>query len=144
MANKDINIIAEQLDSLHKKILDSKFAEQVTESEVLALYLAVAKINKQAAEIERLRKEADEQFNKWKLLGERTKERYAELYEEAKEVVKSEARKEFAENLKQDIKSHRLEMNMNGLKGSPRTDEITYGTIIEYIDNLLEEMENKS
>ena len=57
------------------------------------------------------------------------------------ETIKSEARKEFAENLKQDIKDHRLEMFMNGLKGTPRTREITYECVEEYIDNLLEEME---
>ena len=50
------------------------------------------------------------------------------------------ARKEFAENLKQEIKKHRLEMCLNGMKGTHRTDEMTYETIIEYIDNLLEEM----
>ena len=49
MIERDINIIVEQLDSLHKKILGSKFAEQVTESEILSLCLAVAKINEQAA-----------------------------------------------------------------------------------------------
>lgn len=55
-------------------------------------------------------------------------------------VTRSEAIKEFAENLKQDIKGHRLEMNLNGLKGTHRTDELTYETIIEYIDNLVKEM----
>lgn len=52
----------------------------------------------------------------------------------------TEAIKEFADNLKKDIKNHRLEMYLNGLKGTHRTDEMTYETIIEYIDNLLEEM----
>lgn len=52
----------------------------------------------------------------------------------------TEAIKEFADNLKKDIKNHRSEMYLNGLKGTHRTDEMTYETIIEYIDNLLEEM----
>ena len=55
-------------------------------------------------------------------------------------AAKSEAIKEFAENLTQDFKNHRLEMNLNGLKGTHRTDEMTYETIIEYIDNLVKEM----
>lgn len=61
------------------------------------------------------------------------------------ETAKAEAIKEFAENLTQDIKNHRLEMNLNGLKGTHRTDEMTYETIIEYIDTLVKEMteENK-
>lgn len=54
--------------------------------------------------------------------------------------ARAEAYKEFAEKLKQDIKNHRLEMNMNGLKGTHRTDDMTYETIIEYIDNLLKEL----
>ena len=57
-------------------------------------------INRQKAEIERYKKEDKEKFNKWELLNERTKERYAELYEEAKSVVRAEAIKEFAERLK--------------------------------------------
>lgn len=58
------------------------------------------KYQEQKAEIERYEKENGEKFNKWLLLDERTKERYAELYEEAKGVVRVEAIKEFAEKLK--------------------------------------------
>ena len=53
--------------------------------------------------------------------------------------IKTEAYKEFADDFKQNIKDHRLEMNLNGLKGTHRTDEMTYQTIMDYIDNLLEE-----
>ena len=60
-----------------------------------ALYL----INRLKAEIEKYEKEHNEKFNKWMALDKRTKERYAELYEEAKEVAKTEAIKEFAERL---------------------------------------------
>lgn len=67
--------------------------------------LALELINRQKAEIERYEKEHNEKFNKWKILDDRTKERYAELYEEAKEILKAEARAEaiteFAERLKE-------------------------------------------
>lgn len=52
-------------------------------------------INRQQAEIERLKEENDKNFEKWEILDKRTKERYAELYEEAKGVVRAEAVKEF-------------------------------------------------
>ena len=54
-------------------------------------------INRLKAEIERFQKENSENFNKWLILDKRTQERYAELYEEAKGVVRTEAIKEFAE-----------------------------------------------
>lgn len=57
------------------------------------------KCKQQQAELERYERENNEKFDKWKLLDERTKERYAELYEEAKAVVRAEAVKEFAERL---------------------------------------------
>ena len=57
-------------------------------------------------------------------------------YEEAK----AEAIKEFAERLKKDIQDHSFEMLMNGMKGTPRTNEITYETVWEYIDTLVKEM----
>ena len=60
--------------------------------------------------------------------------------EELIEKAKSEAVKEFAKALKEDISNHRLEMYMNGLKGTRRTREITYECVEEYIDNLLKEI----
>ena len=53
--------------------------------------------------------------------------------------IRAEAVKEFAEELKKDISWHRTEMYMNGLKGTPRTNEITYECVEEYIDNLVKE-----
>ena len=111
---------------------------------------ALSLIKRQNAEIERLR----ENNNLLIVAGQEWQKRYetansklnsvlVEKYPYIDDVIadaKSEAIKEFAENLTQDIKSHRLEMNMNGLKGTHRTDEITYETIIEYIDNLVKEM----
>lgn len=47
---------------------------------------------------------------------------------------------EFVRRLKEDISWHRTEMYMNGLKGTPRTNEITYETVEEYIDNIKTEM----
>ena len=59
------------------------------------LHDALALINRQQAEIDRLKEEHDKNFEKWEILDKRTKERYAELYEEAKGVVRAEAIKEF-------------------------------------------------
>lgn len=59
---------------------------------------------------------------------------------EDKNIIKANAIKEFAERLKEDISNHRTEMYMNGLKGTPRTKEITYECVEEYIDNLLKEL----
>ena len=57
-------------------------------------------INRQKAEIERCKKENSENFDKWKMLADKTEKHYSTLYEEAKENLKSEARKEFAEKAK--------------------------------------------
>lgn len=54
MTDKDIKTISEKIDSLHKKILESKFAEKVTESEMVSLILAVKELNRQKTEIENL------------------------------------------------------------------------------------------
>lgn len=80
-------------------------------------------INRQQAEIERYEKESNEQFDKMKLLDDRTKQRYAELFEEAKEFVRTEAIKEFAERLKAKV--------------DPNWDN---SVDVEDIDNLLAEM----
>lgn len=56
MTDNDIKIVCEKIESLHEKILKSKFAETVTESEMLSLILAVNELNSQTAEIERLNK----------------------------------------------------------------------------------------
>lgn len=57
-------------------------------------------INRQKAEIERLKSANDEKFCQWDMLAEKTKQHYADLYNEAKDILKSEAYKEFAEKLK--------------------------------------------
>ena len=62
---------------------------------------AEEEINRQQKEVDRYERESNSKFDKWKLLDDRTKQRYAELYEEAKSVVRAEAIKEFAERLKE-------------------------------------------
>lgn len=47
MSGKDIKTICLKLESLHEKILKSKFAEQVYESEMMSLILAIGELEKQ-------------------------------------------------------------------------------------------------
>ena len=58
-------------------------------------------INRQKSEIERLESANDEKFRQWDMLAEKTKQHYADLYNEAKDILKSKAYKEFAERLKE-------------------------------------------
>lgn len=57
-------------------------------------------IARQQAEIEKLESANDEKFNQWNMLAEKTKQHYADLYNEAKDILKAEAVKEFVERLK--------------------------------------------
>ena len=57
-------------------------------------------VEEKQAEIERLKKDNDEKFRQWDMLAKKTKQHYADLYEEAKDILKAEAVKEFAERLK--------------------------------------------
>lgn len=57
-------------------------------------------INRQKSEIERLKLANDEKFRQWDVLAEKTKQHYADLYNEAKDILKAEAYKEFAKRLK--------------------------------------------
>ena len=66
-----------------------------------ALQTVFALINRQKAEIERLNSVNDEKFRQWDMLTEKTKQHYADLYEEARDILKVEAYKEFAERLKE-------------------------------------------
>ena len=65
-------------------------------------------INRQKTEIERLKSANDEKFHQWDMLAEKTEQHYADLYNEAKNILKSEAYKEFAERLKKPISKCRL------------------------------------
>lgn len=68
-------------------------------NEQLANY-ALDIINRQQAEIEKLESANDEKFSQWYMLTEKTKQHYADLYNEAKDILKAEAIKEFAKRLK--------------------------------------------
>ena len=61
-------------------------------------------INRQKAEIERYEKEHKENFDKWKMLADKTKNHYEELYQEAKAIIKAEAVKEFIKRFEKKIK----------------------------------------
>lgn len=97
-------------------------------TELLLLCNALDLINRQKAEIERLDRLVIE------------KHREINRLDDYIQYAKSEAVREFAERLKEDISWHKLEMFFNGLKGTPRTNEITYECVKEYIDNLVKEM----
>jgi predicted transcriptional regulator len=86
------NEIIKALDNLRRKILATRFAEQVTESEIMGLVNAISLINRQKAEIERLKM--------YKSLYDDLK---AENLETIKAIKhnKAEAIKEFAERLKE-------------------------------------------
>lgn len=86
-------------------------------------------INRQQAEIEKLESANDEKFSQWHILSEKTKQHYADLYNEAKDILKAEAVKEFAEKLKEIVEF---------------TDDTYECWEIEgYIDNLVKEMVGK-
>ena len=100
-------------------------------------------INCQMEKIERYEKENNEKFNKWMLLDERTKERYAELYEEAKGVVRAEAIKEFAERAFKMITEvyDKHIFGNNDLEDEEKEAIINFSDDVTFeIDNLLKEM----
>ena len=119
MADNDIKTICEKIESLHAKILKSKFAETVTESEMLSLILAVKEINRQKAEIEELRKgfAADMDY-------------FASEYDSK---IKAEAIKEFAERLKENVASYEVTT-------AYAEDEEVEAVEIEVINTLVKEM----
>lgn len=92
-----------------------------------ALQTMFALINRQQAEIERLNKKVEELSD---VLSDTIRIRYAE--------AKTEAYKEFAERLKNKIKT---ECNPYG---KPTFDYDTSIAIMRYIDNLVKEMESEN
>ena len=156
MTDTDIKTICEKIESLHSKILKSKFAEQVTESEVMSLVLAVGEINRQKAEIERLTvlaKLGNTRANDYRVMRDRALKAEAEIERLQKiidkaatdmadiktainkvdvinEHIKSEAYKEFAERLKEEA--------------YPDDSICTQMVVaVEDIDNLLKELEGE-
>lgn len=89
-------------------------------------------INRQRAEIGRMKENHVKNFEKWELLDRKTKQFYAERYEEAKEIVKAEAIKEFAEKLKNKV----IVDLFCGVDSADYLDDILF----KNIDNLVKEM----
>lgn len=92
--------------------------------EIILTKLVLDLINRQKGEIETLKSANNEKFRQWDMLAEKTKQHYADLYNEAKDILKAEAYKEFAERLKKETLSDR------------GYDILQQGTI----DNILKEM----
>lgn len=92
-----INIQHEQIEKLQEVVFKQEETMQLIGLEKQQYFdeLQTAK-----SEIERLNTENNKNFDKWNILEERTKKRYAELYQEAKSVIRAEAVKEFVERLK--------------------------------------------
>jgi len=128
-AKKDPNIgvyisAEDILDLINRYKKDS-----ATDNRIIALQdMTIAQLK---AEIERCKKENSENFDKWKMLADKTEKHYSTLYEEAKEILKSEAIKEFAERLKARATGMLL---MGERFSTVDTDDI---------DNLLKEMEQR-
>ena len=80
MTNNDINTICEKLDSLHKKILKSNFAERVSESEMMALILAVGTLNRQKADLKQKDTEIDILIRKKETLKDEIENLKEELF----------------------------------------------------------------
>lgn len=76
----------------------------------------------------------DEKFRQWDMLAEKTKQHYANLYEEAKDILKTEAYKECLAKVKNYIKTH------CNPYGKPDFDYDTSIKILNFIDNILKEM----
>ena len=122
---------------------DCRFADSTDcAGEVSAMALDL--INRMKAEIERLTKENEQAIEKWHILEKRTKERYAELYEEAKEVVRAEAIKEFAEKLKESISNMEYRANVQRKTVSVETlytqvNWVFHEIVPKTIDSLVKE-----
>lgn len=95
-----------------------------------------ALINRQKEEIERLQSANDEKFRQWDMLAEKTKQHYADLYEEAKDILKAEAYKEFAERLKEHINNCHSVSD----EGEYVCYDCACANVTNCIDNLLKEM----
>nr|DAV14554.1 MAG TPA: hypothetical protein [Caudoviricetes sp.] len=99
----------------------------------------------QKAEIERLKSANDKKFRQWDMLAEKSKQHYADLYSEAKDILKAEAYKEFAERLKEQFlnlqynaKTNRKTVKIEELK--EQMNWLLHTVAIETLDNLLKEM----
>lgn len=130
----------------NKKLTDEKVIKGLNElSQYTGLKIQIAQtlkeaidlIKRQKSEIERLKSANDEKFRQWDMLAEKTKQHYADLYNEAKDILKAEAYKEFAEELKNILRNipkwNVKNLNFNNVGFS-------YDDVFFSIDNLLKEM----
>jgi hypothetical protein len=130
----------------NKKLTDEKVIKGLNElSQYTGLKIQIAQtlkeaidlIKRQKSEIERLKSANDEKFRQWDMLAEKTKQHYADLYNEAKDILKAEAYKEFAEELKNILRNipkwNVKKLNFNNVGFS-------YDDVFFSIDNLLKEM----
>lgn len=93
-------------------------------------------INRQKAEIERLKSANDENFRQWDMLAEKSKQYYADLYNEAKDILKAEAYKEYHIKAKSCLKANRdVEQQIGNNYVVKRIKEIE-----NRFDNILKEM----
>lgn len=93
-------------------------------------------INRQKAEIERLKPTNDEKFRQQDMLAEKTKQHYADLYNEAKDTLKAEAYKEYHIKAKSCLKANRdVEQQIGNNYVVKRIKEIE-----NRFDNILKEM----
>ena len=93
-------------------------------------------INRQKAEIERLKSANDENFRQWDMLAEKTKQYYADLYNDAKDTLKAEAYKEYHIKAKSCLKANRdVEQQIGNNYVVKRIKEIE-----NRFDNILKEM----
>lgn len=120
------NEIIKALECLHKRILQSKFAEEVTETEIMGLVGALDLINRQKAEIERLK-----EYNETLLTAN------VDLWNEIL-VIKSEAIKEFAERGKKTLSE--FDMSSVGIPDYDRGYSDCKTAIEDVINDLEEEM----
>ena len=104
--------------------------EQITANAALDL------INRQNAEIERLESANDEKFRQWDMLAEKSKQHYADLYNEAKDILKAEAYKECIEKVKE--KASKTEYVCSGVL--VKTD---YTITEKELDNIIKETETE-
>lgn len=111
-------------EEIIKDLIELSLYTGFREKHIQVLNSVIDLIKQQKAEIERLQSANDEKFRQWYMLAEKTKQHYADLYNEAKDILKAEAYKEFAERLKKETLSDR------------GYDILQQGTI----DNILKEM----
>lgn len=93
-------------------------------------------INRQKAEIERLKSANAEKFRQWDMLAEKSKQHYADLYNEAKDTLKAEAYKEYHIKAKSCLKANRDVEQQIGNNYVVKTIK----EIENCFDNILKEM----